>query len=294
MVAPAKCTCGFVLVAGIVVLFATVPRQVERWQERERSRLALDFVCKARSTCPPFQNDADDAFLAQYRHGLVTYSNSPVWQDAATRIIAESAAAPLVDGRRREPLVLVLGPHMLETDAEEFKHLARLFPRVVLAEPNAGVLKGLRRNLMQYGIEDSRIKIADVAVCQKDGPATFFLPLQGEYAQAASLNTVALGENTRAVTVRCATPLSLLSELSIQASDVDVLSTDLEGVDLEVLEQLLVLDGFAPRLIKFEWFFAIIKDRLSGRSLVVRVVQDLSSRGYRVHQFGVAMIAVRE
>merc|ERR1712232_1299229 len=55
------------------------------------------------------------------------------------------------------------------------------------------------------------------------------------------------------VSVRCPTPSALLQHLGLKASDIDVLQLDMEGFDVKTLEGFLVLEGFAPTLVQFEW-----------------------------------------
>ena len=52
--------------------------------------------------------------------------------------------------------------------------------------------------------------------------------------------------------VRCMSPLTLLKELTLAPKDISILRLDVEGYDVIIAQNFLLLPGFAPAILSWE------------------------------------------
>mmetsp|Transcript_40353 Transcript_40353/g.128234 ORF Transcript_40353/g.128234 Transcript_40353/m.128234 type:complete len:344 (+) Transcript_40353:173-1204(+) len=220
------------------------------------------YVCSASRTagsCPRFDPDLVRSEFAEAfkvaNHRLLERSRAVLTRRFEARVRSG-----------RSPTVLYIGPNDLSDDElENVAWYARWLPRMVLVEPNPVVLPLLQGHLRALGLNTSRARVVNAAVCPSDEGSVDFHVLKGNPAKGSVMGSLSKAQllhyyqtedNLEGIPVRCVTPSSLLEELQVAPGDIDVLAMDAEGSDATIADLFLLLNDLSPAFIQFEWWTA--------------------------------------
>lgn len=236
--------------------------------------------------------------------------------------------------KQATPLVIHIGPMNLGKpgEIEELQELLPWSPRIVFLEANPIMSAALEKKLNDSIYRAARIQVMNAAGCESaTSNISFYLVSPrivqdfpsvryDDFCELASLdrehllrelkhffprvvNSPGLSPQQWAAIetsyidqafVPCFTPASLLAELQVRPSDVDMFITDAEGYDFAIQNQALALEGFDPVMIKFEWCYgATWEDVASLHNSVTPLVNKLTARGYDVYMFHHDLVAVK-
>ena len=120
--------------------------------------------------------------------------------------------------------------------------------RVVAVEPHPQVAARLRENLAINNLK--QVQVIEAALCSEDGPVVFYgFPTGAKTNMRSSLTASAWASEP--MQVRGLTGASLTSEVGLHGCD--LIKTDVQGHDLEVIRQLAgLIEEHRPRVI-FEY-----------------------------------------
>ncbi len=271
----------------------------------------LSYVCHANSTCSAWNSMVGEVHHSQFGcNNVVIHGKSAHYHAAISKLQDEKLSQGSVSG------VLTLGPNTLEEDHQELLRFIEIPSRMIFVEANPAVIPHLHRNVELLGFSRNNTKDVNVmnrAVCV-NGEESIILYVDGE-GDASKIAHILPNSHqtlfnklqnekaiTQSVVVPCISPEGILESVGLAPDDIDVLLIDLEGLDLHVLEMLMAMDGFRPKVIKFEWHVvhmqAVFEDPtfrgLNKVNLrITRLLQKLSSKGYTTVLYGVDMISIR-
>eukprot|EP00928_Gymnodinium_smaydae_P063193 TRINITY_DN46858_c0_g1_i1.p1 TRINITY_DN46858_c0_g1~~TRINITY_DN46858_c0_g1_i1.p1 ORF type:complete len:356 (+),score=21.20 TRINITY_DN46858_c0_g1_i1:68-1069(+) len=103
---------------------------------------------------------------------------------------------------------------------------------------------------------------------------------------------VVSGPLIKEINVVCLTPTALLQEFQISPAAVEYYVVDAEGVDADIVENLLATPDLAPAILQFEGLNTH-GDREEKQSGLLSAVHQLADRGYDVHMDGVDIVGVK-
>merc|ERR1712232_572954 len=106
-------------------------------------------------------------------------------------------------------------------------------------------------------IDFDNYKLVNMAMCPHSvGNLTFFLNPGQTKVGSLSREVACMGNPACAIeeiSVPCTTGPTLLKQEGLDASGVDMLHVDVEGLETMVVNQFLGLDGFEPTILEFLW-----------------------------------------
>lgn len=189
--------------------------------------------------------------------------------------------------------------------------------RLIFVEANPSLEEPLRRNVARLFPGLNRTQVISAAVCESDASSVPFYRLSSQFfeehpelrhlSQMSSLDKtwiqqcqlaiphVNLSQSWEETSVRCLTPSGLLAEAGLAPRDVDFLTLDVEGLEMQLLGLFLALDGFAPVALEFDAFtvkYAQQGSRFAEESLAPMLAW-LAARGYDVHHSADGIVALR-
>lgn len=245
----------------------------------------LQYRCDAGTLCPPFDLDPFRANADRYwrYQSNSEFKANNFWQIALHTLMHRRMQLNIV------PLLIAIGPALLEEDDAEYTMLSTWPLQLKLVEPNAMTHKHLLRRVADLGFKISDKDIIAAAVCPTDQDnVTFYLSPNCNTCGGLNPYFSHYFETTK-TQIRCISPSGLLNELGVEAKNIDMIHMDCEGHDLQILELFIELDGFAPMILKFQWYHETVNN---GHKQISSVMRKLSTKGYDLHTHGLDVFAI--
>jgi FkbM family methyltransferase len=170
--------------------------------------------------------------------------------------------------------------------------LARRHSGVVIEafEPSPGVAARLRRNLALNASLDTRVRVHEIALCDRTGSVEFFPSAEPENSGVGTMMPCA---NTEATPVRVAAQTGDLLIETGAARPPDVIKIDVEGFEYEVLDGLREhLERHRDVAIVFEHEPYRLRDRKEARS-ATELLTSLGFTLFGLPQHGMAPVPFR-